>query len=169
MGICHFNCIIWNARFFKIVNQKFWKLGIKNSESEIKNSVSIESNDYSKTTNTNNNNNNVAEAPFEFVRDGSTGLNKHVYELPRKLEITSKKSLLDDDFEDENTTDINFDLTKTNGIETPKTDQSKCKFNGYSDKEILMFFLMALGTSLMFLFDQADYIYKVNSFVLFFC
>ena len=36
-----------------------------------------------------------------------------------------------------------------------------CKFNGYSNKEIVIFFLIALSTSLLFLFQRSDYIFQV--------
>lgn len=38
---------------------------------------------------------------------------------------------------------------------------SKCKFNGYSNKEITIMFLIALMTSLLFFFDKSQYLYNV--------
>ncbi len=53
-------------------------------------------------------------------------------------------------------------------IEIDKLDadsNAACKFNGYSNKEILIMFLTALITNLFFFFKQSQYIYGV--FILF--
>ena len=49
-------------------------------------------------------------------------------------------------------------------VQTPQDSSNSstiCKFNGYSNKEIVIFFLIALSTSLLFLFQRSDYIFQV--------
>lgn len=65
----------------------------------------------------------------------------------------------------------NVNISKPNLTETSvnrnnnnvtKDDHSvKCSFNGYTNKEILIFFMIALCTSLSFLFDISPYIFQV--------
>jgi hypothetical protein len=40
-----------------------------------------------------------------------------------------------------------------------------CKFNGYSNKEIVIFFFIALSTSLLFVFQKSDYIFQVIIYI----
>ena len=49
-------------------------------------------------------------------------------------------------------------------LTTIANNQIKCSFNGYSNKEILIFFLIALCTSASFLFKQSYFIGQVKFF-----
>jgi hypothetical protein len=58
-------------------------------------------------------------------------------------------------------TEVNSLSRNDNSTNKSVDTQAKCSFNGYSNKEILIFFLIALFTSLTFVFEMSAYIYQV--------
>ena len=59
-------------------------------------------------------------------------------------------------------TEVNPISRHDNSANKSVDSQARCSFNGYSNKEILIFFLIALFTSLTFVFEMSAYIYQVH-------
>jgi hypothetical protein len=64
-------------------------------------------------------------------------------------------------------TEVNHISRHDNSANKCVDTQARCSFNGYSNKEILIFFLIALFTSLTFVFEMSAYIYQVHTFCLY--
>ena len=76
---------------------------------------------------------------------------------------TSNNSANKSNLNSVNITKPNMTETSVNKNNNPTNDDQsvKCSFNGYTNKEILIFFMIALCTSLSFIFDVSAYIGQV--------
>lgn len=131
--------------------------GVKNSEP----ALLIKDSHNEIDLNKNNNNNFLNETTEDSKQETSRPkhITNHQNELPSLIQNNPSSSSLFDPIEN----DIDSIINPGESVQVDQKNQtdSICKFNGYSNKEILIFFLISLATSLLFLFEQADYISKV--------
>lgn len=60
------------------------------------------------------------------------------------------------------TADLSTGQIRINGSDTAALNSGQCRFNGYSNNEILIMFLLALFTCMLFFFEQSYYIGQVG-------
>ena len=81
----------------------------------------------------------------------------HLSHKPNLTSVTNSNQII--------TTEIKTNINNDSNISVIKESLTKCSFNGYSNKEIFIFFLIALCTSLSFVFEVSSYIYQVGCFI----
>ena len=99
------------------------------------------------------------DTPASFFADTTTFPEQLTNTVPVQRRV-QKVSILFTKPVAPNNSDLAHGQIRINGNETNAKGQ--CRFNGYSDNEIVIMFLLAFFTSMLFFFDQSYYIGQVS-------